>query len=258
MPTITVADARVPYRVEGTGPALVLVHGVGPGAAMWDGVLDRFTSHRTVVLPDLSGGDAAADGGGPLTVETLAAQVAAVVEDAGTGPADVLGFSLGAPVATAVAGLWPDLVRRLVAVAGVAGPGDEYVRQMVAAWLAVAGDAEAFGRYSTLLAYSRAFMNRAGRDAIEQSHGFMRPTRDRLRQVDLVGRVDVRSLLPRVAAPTLVVGARDDATLPVENHREFSTGIAGAEYVELESGHVVMAERPDEFLEHVEEFLSRP
>ncbi|MFV2171980.1 alpha/beta fold hydrolase [Actinomadura sp. LOL_016] len=258
MPTISVSGARIPYRVEGSGPALVLVHGVGPGAAMWDGVLDRFTGHRTVVLPDLAGGDAASDDGASLTVETLAAQVAAVIEDAGTGPADVLGFSLGAPVATAVAGLRPDLVRRLVAVAGVAGPDDEYVRQMVAAWLAVAGDVGAFGRYSTLLAYSREFMNRAGHDVVEQSHGFMTPTPDRLRQVDLVRRVDVRPLLARIAAPTLVIGARHDATLPVENHRAFSTGIAGAEYVELDSGHIVMAERPDEFVEHVEDFLSRP
>ncbi|QFG23199.1 alpha/beta fold hydrolase [Actinomadura sp. WMMB 499] len=257
MPTITVDGARIPYRVEGTGPALVLVHGVGPGAAMWDGVLDRFTGHRTVVRPDLAGSDAASDDGAPLTAGTLAAQVAAVIEDAGTGRADVLGFSLGAPVAAAVAALRPDLVRRLVPVAGVAGPGDEYVRQLVASWLAAAGDTDAFARHSTLLAYSRGFMNRAGHAAVEQAHAFMAPTPDRLRQVDLVGRIDVRDLLPRITAPTLVIGALHDATLPVENHREFSTGIAGAEYAELDSGHVVMGERTDEFLKLVEDFLSR-
>ncbi|WP_410050162.1 alpha/beta fold hydrolase [Actinomadura sp. CNU-125] len=170
----------------------------------------------------------------------------------------MLGFSLGALVAAAVAGLRPELVRRLVPVAGVAGPDDEYVRQMVTTWLAVAGDADAFGRYSTLLAYSRGFMNRAGHEAVEQAHAFMTPTQARLRQVDLVRRVDIRYLLPRIVAPTLVLGAVHDATLPVENHREFSTGIAGSEYVELDSGHVVMMERTDEFVKHVEDFLSRP
>lgn len=258
MPTIAVDSARIPYRVEGTGPALVLVHGVGPGSAMWDGVLDRFTGHRTVILPDLSGSGPAADDGAPLTAEVLAAQVAAVIEDAGAGPADVVGFSLGAPVAAAVAGLHPGLVRRLIPIAGVAGPGDEYIRQMVAIWLAVADNAEAFGRYSTLTAFSPAFMNQAGHDAVEQAHGFMDPTPDRRRQIDLVRRVDVRDLLPRITAPTLVIGATHDRTLPVENHREFATGIAGSEYVELDSGHIVMAERTDEFLKHVEDFLSRP
>ncbi|MGI5205725.1 alpha/beta fold hydrolase [Spirillospora sp. CA-108201] len=258
MPKLTVGNATVPYRVEGSGPALVLVHGAGPGSAMWDQLLDRFTDHRTVVLPDLSGSDPAEDDGAPLTIEALGAQVNAVIEDSGTGPADVVGFSLGAPAAAAAAALRPGLVRRLVPVAGLSHAGDEYVQQHMTLWLGLSGDPESFGRFATLTAFSRAFLDRIGHDAVERQHAFMAPNDDRLRQIDLVRRLDIRPLLPRISAPALVVGATRDQTIPVENHRELFAGIRGGEYAELDTGHVAMAERPDAFVKIVRDFLDRP
>ncbi|MEU9838679.1 alpha/beta hydrolase, partial [Actinomadura sp. NPDC048032] len=191
-------------------------------------------------------------------IEGLGAEVNAVIEEAGTGPADVVGFSLGAPTAVAAAALRPDLVRRLAPVAGLSHAGDEYVRQHMALWSSLAGSPESFGRFATLTAFSRAFLNRIGHDAVEQQHAFMELNDDRLRQIDLVARLDIRPLLPRVAAPTLVIGATRDQTIPVENHRELSAGISGSEYAELDTGHVAMAERPDEFVKLVRDFLDRP
>jgi pimeloyl-ACP methyl ester carboxylesterase len=258
MPKLTVGNATVPYRVEGSGPVLLLVHGVGPGSGMWDQLLDRFTDHRTVVLPDLSGSDPAEDDGSPRAIEALGAQVNAVIEDTGAGPADVVGFSLGAPTVAAAAALRPDLVRRLVPVAGLSHAGDEYIQQHMTLWLDLAGDPEGFGRFATLTALSRAFLNQIGHDAVEQQHAFMGLNDDRVRQIDLVKRLDIRSLLPRIAAPTLVIGATRDQTIPVENHRELFAGIRGSEYAELDTGHVAMAERPDEFVKLVRDFIERP
>jgi pimeloyl-ACP methyl ester carboxylesterase len=258
MPKLTVGNATVPYRVEGSGPVLLLVHGVGPGSGMWDQLLDRFTDHRTVVLPDLSGSDPAEDDGSPITIEALGAQVNAVIEDTGAGPADVVGFSLGAPTVAAAAALRPDLVRRLVPVAGLSHAGDEYIQQHMTLWLDLAGDPEGFGRFATLTALSRAFLNQIGHDAVEQQHAFMGLNDDRVRQIDLVKRLDIRPLLPRIAAPTLVIGATRDQTIPVENHRELFAGIRGSEYAELDTGHVAMAERPDEFVKLVRDFIERP
>ncbi|MEU8798103.1 alpha/beta hydrolase [Spirillospora sp. NPDC048819] len=258
MTKLTVGNARIAYRTTGSGPAVVLVHGVGPGSVMWDEPAGRLAGRNTVILPDLAGSDPAGDDGSPLTVEALAAQVIAVIEDSGAASADVVGFSLGAPIAAAVAALRPDLVRRLVPVAGLAHGGDVYVRQLIALWLSLSGNPAGFGRLGTLTAYSRAFLNEVGDDGAEQFHGFMRPTDGRLRQLDLVRRLDIRELLPKIEAPTLVVGCTRDQTIPVENHRELFAGIAGSEYIELDTGHVAMMERPDEFEKLVRDFLDRP
>ncbi|RKS79341.1 pimeloyl-ACP methyl ester carboxylesterase [Actinomadura pelletieri DSM 43383] len=256
MTKLTVGNAQITYRAEGSGPALVLVHGVGSGSAMWDGLLPQLTDHNTVLLPDLSGSDAAEDDGAPLTVETLAEQVIAVIEHAGTGPADMLGFSLGAPTAAAVAALRPDLVRRLVLVAGFPHAEDEYIQQLITAWLTLTDNPEAFGRLGTLTSFTPRYLNEIGHDLAEQARWFMSPVDGRLRQLDLVRRVDVRSLLPRIEAPTLVIGCTRDQLIPVENHREFSSAITGSEYTELDTGHVLMAERPADFLKPVLDFLA--
>ncbi|RFS86920.1 alpha/beta hydrolase [Actinomadura spongiicola] len=258
MTQLTVGNAQITYRAEGSGPALVLVHGVGSGAAMWDELLPQLTDRNTVLLPDLSGSDAAEDDGAPLTIETLAEQVIAVIEHAGAGPADVVGFSLGAPTAAAVAALRPDLVRRLLPVAGFVHAEDEYLQQLITAWLALTDNPEGFGRLGTLTSFTPRYLNEIGHDLAEQTRWFMSPVHGRLRQLDLVRRVDVRSLLPRIEAPTLVIGCTRDQLIPVENHREFAGAITGSEYTELDTGHVTMAERPADFLKLVHDFLARP
>ncbi|MCW6005736.1 alpha/beta hydrolase [Micromonospora sp. CPCC 205371] len=256
MGEIAVGAARVPYRVMGEGRPLVLVHGTNAGSRMWDGVAGAFADTSTVVLPDLSGSDAARDDGSDLTVELLAGQLAAVISDIGAGPADVVGHSMGAPVITALAAVRPDLVRSLVLVAGFAGQGDEYLRNVLIVLRDLAGDPDTFARFAMLVAFSREHLGALGRAAVEELAAAYRPTAGRLRQIDLDLRLDVRDLLARVQAPTLVIGCARDALAPVENSRELAAGIPGASYKELDSGHVVVAERPEAFVKLVRDFIS--
>ncbi|MFJ2188574.1 alpha/beta fold hydrolase [Kitasatospora sp. NPDC087861] len=258
MPTITVGTARIPYRVVGSGPdTLALVHGTGPGSAMWDGLLDAFTDRYTVLLPDLSGSEAAEDDGAALTLETLAAQVNAVIDAAGRGPADILGFSLGAVVATAAAALRPDQVRRLIAAAGwISAEQDEYLRLSMATWLSLADHPAAFGGYATLTAFSRGFLDRIGREAVEANAAYLQPTPGTLRHIALDLSLDLAPLLPRVQAPTLVIGCTQDATIPVENTRRLHAALPGSEYAEFDTGHIVIAEETANFTRTVRDFLA--
>ncbi|WAL63903.1 alpha/beta hydrolase [Amycolatopsis cynarae] len=260
MPTVSVAGARVRYERTGSGPALVLVHGTGSlGAALtWGQVAPRFAGRHTVLTPDLSGSGETTDGGGPLTVEGLAGQVIAVIEDAGTGPVDLLGFSMGATVVCAVAALRPDLVRRLIVVAGWAWTdGDEYLRNLLKTWESLAAaDAEAFGRLVTITGFSHGFLNAIGRAEVDALIPNMPPTPGTLRHVDLDRRVDIRELLPRIEAPTLVLGCAQDLTVPVANSRALHEAIHGSSYAEMDTGHVAFFEKPDEFVKIVGDFVT--
>ncbi|MEU9856432.1 alpha/beta hydrolase [Streptomyces sp. NPDC047974] len=261
---VSVGGARVHYDVHvgaasSSRPALLLVHGTGSGGAVvnWGRTAGRFTPARTVITPDLSGADRTVDDGGALTVEGLAAQVAAVIEDAGGGPVDLLGFSMGAPVAAAVAALRPELVGRLILVAGWAHTeGDEYLRNLFTLWERLGEhDPAGFGRSVTMTGFSRGFLNAIGREGVEALVPNMPPTPGTLRHVALDLGVDVRALLPRITAPTLVVGCARDATVPVENSRELAAAIGGSSYAEIDAGHVVFFEKEDEFVRTVSDFL---
>ena len=256
MPDVVIGTTRIPYRVEGAGSALVLVHGTGAGAQMWEPLLPALAEQHTVIVPDLSG-SAAVDDDGDLTVEQLADQVVGVIEDSGVGRAHVLGFSLGAPVALAVAATRADLVDRLMAVAGwVHSDGDEYLRLMMTTWRAL-GEVSStdFGRFATLTAFSRDHLQSIGRDAVEGNTTYMQPTPGTNRQIDLGLRVDIRHLLPRITTTTLVVGCGRDATVPVENSRALHAALPDSSYAELDTGHVAVFERPGEFTELVTGFL---
>ncbi|HLU60009.1 MAG TPA: alpha/beta fold hydrolase [Pseudonocardia sp.] len=250
---------RVHYRSAGSGRRLVLVHGAGPGAEVTFGhLVDRFTDIATVVLPDLAGSDAAPDtGGAELTIANLVEHVRAVVEDGGDEPVDLVGFSLGAPVVVAVASTHPALVRRLVPVAGFSR-ADEVMRNQFIAWKRLADDAEGFGRLGTATGFSRDFLNSIGRAGVEELALNMKPTPSTLRQLDLVLGLDIRHLLTGVRAETLVIGETQDGTVPVANARELAAGIPGAEYVEVDCGHVGLFERPDEFVALIRGFIGRP
>ncbi|MFE3187566.1 alpha/beta fold hydrolase [Nocardia sp. NPDC059240] len=255
MNEITVGNAHVPYRVQGTGRPLVLVHGTSAGSRNWDGVAGAFTDIRTVVLPDLSGSDAARDDGGELTLELLAEQVAAVIEAVGSEPADVVGHSMGAPVVAALAAVRPDLVRRLVLVTGVAGQRDEYFRNVMTVWRELADAPDTFARFAMLVAFSRTHLATLDRAAVEELALAYRPTPGRLRQMELVQRLDARDHLPLIQAPTLAIACTRDAVVSVENPRELAAAIPDSSYVELDCGHMPMFEKPDELVKLVRDFI---
>jgi DNA-binding NarL/FixJ family response regulator len=70
--------------------------------------------------------------------------------------------------------------------------------------------------------------------------------------------VDVSPLLARVRAPTLVLHARGDEAVPIQEGREIAAGIPNADFVELNArNHVLLENEPawQDFQEHVLHFL---
>jgi len=75
-----------------------------------------------------------------------------------------------------------------------------------------------------------------------------------------VAEFDVRHLLARVRAPTIVFHCRDDAMVSLANGRRLAAGIPGAEFVGLDSeNHLLLEDEPawPVFVEHLRDFLAR-
>jgi pimeloyl-ACP methyl ester carboxylesterase len=258
MPTVDADGATVHYTATGQGPGLVLVAGTGLNAHLNYGHLTpAFEAHRTVILPDYAGSGQTLEPAGPLSLELLAGQIAAVTQQAADEPVDLVGYSLGAVVAAAVAALHPHLVRRLVLVAGWPSPEDARHQLAIDLWQRLErADHELFNRFLQLICFSPPFLSAIGDEGVAQLiAGAPEVTEGMRRHMDLDRRADLRDLMPKITAPTLVIGLTRDQVVPVEQARALHDGIADSQFAEIDSGHLVVFERPEELVAVVQQFL---
>lgn len=257
MPRVSVDDASVYYTTAGSGPGLVLVHGTqGTGETNWAHLTDRFTDVRTVVALDYAGSGQTTDDGGDLTVEKLSDEVAAVASEAVDGPVDMVGFSLGAVVAAATAARRPDLVRRLVVLAGWPHGDNARHRLNFELWRDLAAtDFATFNRFATVTGFTDEYLRGLGHEGVAEALAVAAPQPGLVRQIELDLRVDIRPLLPKITAPTLVIGCTRDQMVPVQGPRDLHEAIPGSTYAELDTGHLAIYEKPDELTTLIRDFI---
>jgi len=113
------------YDRAGSGPPLVLIHGLGSARTVWKLVMPALTSNFDVIAVDLPGhGQTAWVDGTPMTPPDLAASVIETLDAIGVGRAHLVGNSLGGWTALELAAAWPQRVASVVALAP-AGMRDE-------------------------------------------------------------------------------------------------------------------------------------
>src|SRR5262249_5752148 len=87
------------YMIEGEGPTVVLIHGVGARLENWDGVCERLVRHFQVLRYDLRGHGRSTRSPGPYSLPLLASDLRALFEQTGLRKAHIAGHSLGAMIA---------------------------------------------------------------------------------------------------------------------------------------------------------------
>lgn len=103
-------------------PPLVLVHGGRDHCRNWDWVAQALRADWHVIAPDLRGhGDSAWSPDGTYPTTAFVYDLAQLIHQLGRGPVTIVAHSLGGNVALRYTGLYPDTVRKLVAIEGL-GP----------------------------------------------------------------------------------------------------------------------------------------
>jgi pimeloyl-ACP methyl ester carboxylesterase len=113
------ADERRLHLLDfgGTGPLILLLHGILGHSWMWHDVAPRLTDLGHVLALDFRGyGDSQWSGEAQYTSDDHASDVQAVLNALGGGAADIVGFSSGGLVALGLAARRPELVSSLVMV----------------------------------------------------------------------------------------------------------------------------------------------
>jgi pimeloyl-ACP methyl ester carboxylesterase len=240
-------SGAVEYLVQGSGPGILVIHGTGADArTTWGPLIQSLSDRFTLVAPNLPGTGASSVPDCGLSVQDLADGAVACARAAGLESFHVVGHSLGAVVATAVAALHAESVLSLASYAGwvttdprAAFQFDLWTRllradrRLLAAVLQLTALSPVTAMARTLAEFDAGTTAFAGR-LDERIVG----------QIELDGRVDIKALLPLVQAPTLVIAGTHDLIVPTHHQRELAAGIRGAKYVELAAGHALPFEDP--------------
>ena len=112
---VTVADGeRIWYETAGTGPDLILSHGLGGNAAVWYQQVPYFAEHSRVITWDQRGFGRSSNSAGKHGPHSAAGDLLAIMDHVGAEHADVVGQSMGGWAALGLGLAAPHRVRSLV------------------------------------------------------------------------------------------------------------------------------------------------
>ena len=253
--------AELAVSLTGEGPGLLLVSGLGGTAGFWARLVPELAAHFRVAVLDQRGVGASTRGTAPVTIRTLAEDCAAVARELG-GPVALCGHSTGAAIVLTMAAERMCDVSRLVLSAGWLKP-DAYLHTLFITRLAIlerAGHA-AYEQMGRFLGYPAEALIAAGSFTPPDLMAEAREAEERRRWSERIGALlgfDGTGLPPRIAVPTLVLGAADDLIVPHHHQRETAEAIAGAVFAPLaEGGHFYPQTRQAVFLERTLPFVRR-
>jgi len=226
--------ACVHYERRGSGPLLLLLHGIGSNSRAFRHQLADLSDKWTVVAWDAPGYGGSDDPLVPLTLSDLADRAVRLLDELGFEQAHVLGVSMGGVIAQLVHHRHPRRVQSLILADTNTGGGGLPEPER---------SARVEGRLEAL--------ERAGPRGMAE----VRPAGYRAAAIAL-GQTDLAPLLGEIAVPTLVIHGELDKVVPPEIGRFLAEHIPGAQFVLIpDAGHVANQEQPEAFNEAVREFL---
>ena len=267
MPTIALDDAVLYYELDGEGPPLLLLPGLGRGTSYYDLVAKPLSRQFRVIRVDPRGIGRSSRGPVPYSVERWASDYSLLLEHLNIPAANVVGSSHGASMAMGLVDANPEKVRSLV-LFGAFAEIDRFIELNVGLRMTLArklGMGEEMRDFIALWTFGHALLERPGADRLLQAglDAVREHTPENyiaLCQSMLDWGHRQPSFIERLAlfkCPTLVACGDSDYWIPAQFSKRIAEHIPGARYVELQGcGHVPVREQPQVAAELIANFVS--
>jgi len=265
---------RVTYRAGGSGPLLVLVHGIAGTADVWREVLPELAEKHSVIALDLLGHGESAKPRGDYSLGAYASGLRDLIVALGYERATLIGHSLGGGVAMQFSYQFPERCERLALVSSgglgpevhpliraAAIPGSDWVLPFISRpGMAGVGSflRDTLGRVglrvgSDVTEFARGWVSLA--DA-ETRSAFLNTVRT---IIDPAGqRVSARDRLYLAAdVPTQIIWGAKDRIIPVRHGHEAHEQMPNSRLAVFEaSGHFPQLDDPRRFVRTIESFMA--
>lgn len=247
------------FTVQGAGPIVVLSHALGADLGQWDEVTELLAQRFRVLRYDHRGHGRSEREPGPVSLEDLAEDAAALIARECEGAVHFVGLSLGGMVAQLLAARHPDRIASIV-VANSSSRFDDTGRGMWRARIETVRNLGMAGIVEGVLArwFTPEFhANGANLGRIAHLRGMLLANDPSVyaHTCEAIARIDFCASNPRIACPALVIaGARDESTPPAMSET-IRDQISGAQLATLDAAHMSAIERPAEFAALVARFI---
>ena len=260
---VNIAGTNVHYRVEGDGPAVILIHGTSSSLHTWDAWTDALKHHYTVVRLDLPA--FGLTGPRPDKDYSIGAYVSVVrelMDSLGIQSAAVAGNSLGGDIAWRLAVTHPDRVNKLILV-DAAGyprePGDlPAIFMTTPVAMAIMPHLAPRFMYGQNVKDAYHDHSRIDDALVDRYRNLMLREGNRQAMVDRINEpfVDEHSRIASITQPTLIQWGKHDRWIPPGHAERFKNDIPHSKLIWYEAGHVPMEELPSETVKDALDFLS--
>ena len=255
---------RLHYETTGrrNGPPVLLIQGLGADKHGW--TLQRLalaTRYRTVAL-DNRGAGRSDKPHGPYSLEQMADDAMAVLDDGGIESAHIVGASMGGAIAQFVALKYPERARSLTLTC-TSCRNHPWRRELIAGWAETArtkGMASMTNEAARWVIGPRSFRRLSPAIGWMGPLAFTRPAHAFAAQCDAILAVDdsMADHLASITIPTLVVVGNQDILTPRGDSEELAELIPTAELVVISgAAHGVMIEHASTYNRVLLDFLAR-
>jgi 3-oxoadipate enol-lactonase len=247
------------FTVQGAGPTVVLSHALGADLGQWDEVTELLAQRFRVLRYDHRGHGRSERVAGPVSLEDLAEDAAALIERECGGAVHFVGLSLGGMVAQLLAARHPGRIASIV-VANSSSRFDDTGRGMWRARIETVRNLGMPGIAQGVLArwFTPAFHAdpaNAGRIAHLREGLLANDPAAYAATAEAVARIDFGTSNPLIACPALVIAGATDEVTPPAMSETIRDQISGAQLATLEAAHMSAIERPAEFASLVARFI---
>lgn len=263
MPTINRDGVNVYYEASGAGdPALVFLHPWSTNRFVWTYQLPVFSQHHRCLAVDHRGHGQSDKPEGGYAIGEMAADVVAILDDAGVDRAVLVGNSIGGMVAMQTALDAPDrVIANLILSSGTnigADTPPEVAEAMQQDWRAV---------FSGLLDSAVSAKSKQNRPEIQAfMEGCFRTESNFTEQVFWTSMADpegvfnwnISDRLKDISQPTLIIAGEEDGATTVAHNQFLADNIPNAEIkIYSDIAHFCQLENPQQFNSDLESFLQK-
>jgi 3-oxoadipate enol-lactonase len=256
---VDVGGCPLYVRVDGnpSAPALMLSNSLGTDLHLWDPQAPEWARNFQLVRYDRRGHGRSGLGHAPHTMETYGQDALTIIDALGLDKVHWCGLSMGGMVGQWVAANAPDRIDKLILSNTLPHFADKQRWNDRIAAIRQKGLASVADSVMNLW-FTAGFRERAPETIARMKEMFCAtPTEGYIAACEAIRDMDIRELLPKITAPTLIIAGKHDQSTPLDMAEFMRAHIAGSALTVLDAAHISNVEQPAIYTEIVTNFLTQ-